>query len=268
MPFDVGEMYRKWTLDCIIDIAKEISSDFVERYLQYSDVATAEELANLKSRVGHDPDWPDQAQRKAIYGAFLGPSDGKQPQKDLSRFHDASGSVRDAAVKYAERVFDTGEEALRRAFLDTVSGLQAHLNTVEGAAVERGERQARNIFDASVSILRDKAISRAFGLPGPGNGEWPLENRNYDGRGAYLIEEVTRVLVPQGTGQITRSRFVVMQRVANRGLECIRGVTDYKDSWTDAEQKELIVKAYSWATALKDLSKTDIIPGASRTPSR
>jgi hypothetical protein len=253
MPVNIGQMYKRWALDPIIEAAKAVSVDFVERFLPYNRVRTADELADLKSRTGNDPYWPDLSQRRAIYGALLGPSDSYQIPRDASPFHEAAAGLREAAIKYSERVFDTGEPMLRQAFIDEIETLQAHLNMLEGAAVNRGDAQTRAIFEAAVEILQDPAVARAFGLPPPDNDEWPLETRNYDGKGAFLIDEITQVLAPQGTGHITRSRFIAMQRVANRGQETIDGVLAYDEDWTEDQVKELIGKAYSWATALKAL---------------
>jgi len=253
MPVDIGQMYKRWALDPVIEVAKAVSVDFVERFLPYRGVQTDNVLANLKSRTGNDPNWPDLSQRRAIYGALLGPSDSYQIPREASRFHEAAAGLREAASNYSKRVFDTGEPMLRQAFIDEIETLQAHLNMLGGAVVNRGDAQTRAIFEAAVEILRDPAVARAFGLPPPNEDEWPLEARNYDGRGAFLIDEITRVLAPQGTGHVTRSRFIAMQRVASRGQETIDGVLAYDEHSTEDEVKELIGKAYSWATALKAL---------------
>ena len=253
----VPEMYGRWTLDCVIEVARSVSLDFVSRPRQYrripEDTATA--LANFKALVGNDPDWPDQAQRAAIYGALIGDSDGRTGTDRTAQFHDASMALRVAAVKYAERVYDTGEEALRNAFLDAAVTLVSYLNRLQGRSLTLGHAQTGAIFQAAVRVLSDQEVASVFGLqPAPG-GNWPLAG-TYDGDGAYLIEEITRVLHPTTAGLLSQRQFIVMQRIAHYGSHTINWILGVIPDRRDRENANaLIQNAYSWATALRDLDR-------------
>ena len=270
---NVADMYKRWTLDGLVDTAHAISNDFVERWERYPDVpdATQVVLADLKTRTGHEPDWPNQAQRRAIYGPFLGGSDGKLGQKEPSRFLEVAGYLRDAAVRYVKRATNDGEEALRKDFMDAVSNFRTYLTTINGAAVQRGQEQARQIFDKSVAILREQAVRRAFAPLQVNDQNWPLETGDSDGNGAYLYEEITRALASRGVTPTSRARFVAMQRVANRGHECINDVAQHVAGQGQSAQqvqaeKNLITRTYLWATALENLLNFDKSPASARRP--
>ena len=75
--FNVVGIYARWALDCIVEAATAIAHDYRTRYRQYraAPAAIADVLANMKSRVGYDPAWPNAAQRAAINSPLVGPSD-------------------------------------------------------------------------------------------------------------------------------------------------------------------------------------------------
>jgi hypothetical protein len=254
----VADMYGRWTLDCVIEVARSVSLDLVSRPRHYRGIPmeTATALENFKALVGNHPYWPDQAQRAAIYGALIGDSDGRTGTDRTAQFHHASNKVRAAAIKYAERVYDTGEEMLRNAFLDAVVTLKSYLNQLQGRSVTLGNAQTRAIFQAAVGVLSDQEVARVFGLqPAPG-GNWPLAGV-YDGNGAYLLEEITRVLHPTTAGLISQRQFIVMQRITSYGWQTIAwilGQIPARDDQLNA--RALIQIAYSWATALSDLDGT------------
>jgi hypothetical protein len=66
----VSHIYGRWTLDSVIEVARCVSLDFVSRPRHYRGISegTASALENFKALVGNHPQWPDQAQRTAIYG--------------------------------------------------------------------------------------------------------------------------------------------------------------------------------------------------------
>ena len=218
----VADMYGRWTLDCVIEVARSVSLDFVSRPRHYRRIPeeTATALENFKALVGNHPYWPDQAQRAAIYGALIGDSDGRTGTDRTAQFHQASIALRAAAIAYAERVYDTGEDMLRQAFLDAAVTLKSYLNTLQGRSVTLGHAQTGAIFQAAVGVLSDQEVARVFGLPPAPGGDWPLAG-TYDGDGAYLIEEITRVLHPTTAGLMSQRQFIVMQRIAYYGSQTI-----------------------------------------------
>jgi hypothetical protein len=145
---------------------------------------------------------------------------------------------------------------LRQAFLDAAVTLMSYLNTLQGRSVTLGHTQTGTIFQAAVRVLSDQEVARVFGLPPAPGGYWPLVG-TYHGDGAYLIEEITRVLHPTTAGLIPQRQFIVMQRIAYYGSQTIDWILGGALDISDREKAKVpIQNAYSWATALRDLDRT------------
>lgn len=252
----IAEMYALCTLDCVIEAAHAVALDFVNRPRHYKKTPDniTEILGDLKARTGTDPKWPNTAQRAAIYGGFFGPSDAKPADAKNSQFHQLAAAVRQAAVAYSERVYDTGEPMLRRAFIDAAVAFRSYLETMKNGTLKRGWGQIHEIFEKALEVLRDDKIAGVFGTSPAPAGNWPL--KDYNGDGAFLIEEITRTLSGSAGGQITQQKFLVLQRVAMRGAETIFEIESKElEKLSDDEVKKLISSAYAWSTSLKGLSK-------------
>jgi hypothetical protein len=257
---DTVGIYARWTLDCVVDAATTIAQDYRTRYRQYRDVppAIAAILANMNSRVGYDPAWPNAAQRSAIYSPLIGSSDGQVNADSTSSFHQTAIGVRTAAIAYSERVYNTGEPMLRRALIEAARLFSAYLSTLSGGVVDRARQDTEFIFSSSVQVLQSAQIAQAFGLP-PAPPAWPLPRQvegdeHLDGNGAYLIQEVSRFL-KSSAGMTTQQQFLALQRVALSGARTIQSINN--GAHNIAEQvPDLIGAAYTWATALRDLEAT------------
>lgn len=115
--FPISDMYARWTLDCVVEAASAVATDFVNRPRQYTFVTDgiADALENLWYRSGTDRDYPDASKRLMIFTPLLGPSDGKVGDH-VSQFHHNSGALRERARAFTERQVQTGEDNLRQAF--------------------------------------------------------------------------------------------------------------------------------------------------------
>lgn len=252
-------IYAHWTLDCVVEAATAIAHDYRTRYRQYHaaspEIATI--LADMNSRTGYDPIWPNAAQRTAINTPLIGSSDALANGDTTSPFHQTALAVRTAAIAYAERVYDTGEAMLRQAFIDAARHFQAYLSTLSGGVVERARHDTEPIFRQSIQVLTNREIAQAFGLPPAPSNAWPLpdaitDDNYFNGDGAYLMEEVSRVL--QSPDElITQQRFVTLQRAAVSGARTIHGILHGAQFADEAMVRGLIGVAYTWATALRDL---------------
>jgi hypothetical protein len=252
-------IYARWTLDCVVEAATAVACDYRTRYRQYraASIQIAGILADMKSRTGYDPLWPNAAQRAAINTPLVGSSDALANGDANSPFHQTALAVRTAAIAYSERVYDTGEPMLRQAFIDASRQFQAYLLTLSGGVVDRARHDTEPIFIRSVEVLTSPEVAQAFGLPPAPPRAWPLPARitedNYlNGDGAYLVEEVSRVLQsPQGV--ITQQHFLTLQRAAVSGARTIERILrgDHENADVDVV-RDLIGVAYMWATALRD----------------
>ncbi len=251
----VADMYERWTLDCIIEVAQAITTNFVERPQQYRNVP--ENIANIIQdlwyRSATDPQFPDMTKRQMIFEPILGPSDSK-PGPHTSQFHMDGAALRERSRAFTERQVETGEDNLRRAFLDTAVTLRSYLETlVENRVVTIGDKQTKNIFDNATQVLLDITIAGVFGRPPSSVANWPLVG-SFDDNGARLIEEATAAL-GTSSGPISQSKFIVFQRIAHFGAETIRGVLAANLSPTTSEDIDpLIQVTYRWKTALDELS--------------
>lgn len=257
----IADMYARWTLDLICEAVHAIASDFVNRPRQYTSLPgdtapgnTPVILEDFWYRSGTDPTFPDFAKRQLIFTPLLGPSDGRAGEHG-SQFHDNSSALRERARAFTERQVETGEENLRRAFLDEVATFKSYLSTLVGnTVVENGDRQTRGIFEAAVSVLFDNAVSGVFGRPPATTQGWPLDSKSLEDNGARLIEEVSNTL-QLTDGIVTQSQFIVMQRIALYGAGTLSGVLSADIAPKNlSENDPLIQVAYSWKTALDALT--------------
>jgi hypothetical protein len=253
----IPDIYARWTLDCVVEAALAIAIDYRTRYRQYRDVPTdvARLLADMKSKVGADPKWPNKDQRTAMTLPLLGPSDADTDTEVSGPFCEAAKAVRAAAIAYSERVFNTGEPMLRQAFVDAARHFYAYLTTLDGSVVTNADEDTKPIFEKSGKVLSDEGVAKAFGLPPAPSDSWPVPDRiedrgggYLDGNGAYLVEEVARVL-QDGKG-IAQQQFLALQRAAVAGARTINGVLHKQQE--DADPARLIGDAYTWSTALRD----------------
>jgi hypothetical protein len=259
--FNIVGIYARWTLDCVVEAATAIAQDYRTRYRQYRDVPKdiATILADMKSRMGYDPAWPNSAQRAAMNTPLLGSSDAQANADTTSPFHQIALNVRTAAIAYSERVFDTGEPMLRQAFIDAARSFKAYLSTLSGGVVGRATHDTEPIFKESIKVLTSREVAQAFGgLPPAPPAAWPIpdpitDDKYLNGDGAYLMEEVSRVLQPPD-GLVTQQHFLAQQRAAVSGARTIQRILqEDQENEDESNIKSLIGVAYTWATALRDM---------------
>lgn len=257
----VAELYPRWTLDVVVRLVEEgIAIDFVKRPRQYKEVPPdiAEILENFWFRSGTDPGFPNLQKREMILFPILGQSDGVLGEH-TSEFHMVSTALRGAATAFTTRVFDTGEENLRQAFRDAAITFRSYLRPFEdNAAVANGKRQIRNMFDGAVRVLLNRQVTGVFGRPPADTANWPLGS-SFDENGALVIKYVSEALETT-MGPVSKSQFIVMQRIADFGERTIRGLLE-ADFDTAGPIDELIQFTYRWYTALMELRSMGITTG-------
>jgi mersacidin/lichenicidin family type 2 lantibiotic len=242
----IGELYARWALDVVVDLAYHLSNDFIQRPRHYRKIPedVASFLSDLRVASGSRPDLPDGNDRAAIYGALL----------DRTEVRAAGAALREAATIYSRQASDKGTNILRQDFVDRAITLRTHLTTLAGSALAAGHQRTSGIFAKATRVLTCDEVARVFGLlPAPG-GAWPL-NGVYSDDGAYLIEEVFRTLLqPMPIFSTTPQKFVVFQRVAHYGSLTLAGVVDDPAPWDKTDGIEVLIhSAYGWATAADDL---------------
>ncbi|MBU3032265.1 hypothetical protein [Paracoccus marinaquae] len=260
----IGAIYARWTLDCISESARAVALDFTRRPRQYKRVPeqTALAIEELWYAYGNAPGFPDRDQRSMICVPLVGPCATKEDDMD-SQFRKSAASLRDRAWDFSNRQVTTGEDNLRRAFLDDLIPFRSYLESMqENAVVNNGARQLDKLFQTSVGILKDDMVASVFGRPAPTIADWPLGN-SFDETGSRLMEEISLAL-DGDKPKMTQSRFLVLQRIAFHGAKTIANALTQDLEPGDPEKADpLIGTAYSWKTAIDALGSK---PAEARKP--
>lgn len=242
----IGELYARWALDVVPELAYHVSNDFIQRPRHYREIPEdiASFMSELRVAAGSKPDLPDANDRSAIYGAFL----------DRTEVRAAGAAVREAATVYSRVASEKSAGILRQDFVDRAITLRTHLATLEGRALSVGHRRIVGLFAKATQVLTCSEIARVFGLPPAPKDAWPLDGA-YSGEGADLIEEIFRTLLqPMPIFSTTPQKFVVFQRVAHYGSLTLARVLEDVDGWDKTDRIEALIRdAYGWATAADDL---------------
>lgn len=256
----IADLYGRWALNPLVDVARTIAYDVVVRPQNYRDLPDdiMEILANFRFKLGFDPDWPDAFQRtlnfKVLYQVSL-----------------ASPPVRAVALRYGQIDVDQNAQILD-VLRDAVAGARAQLAPLEGQALAMVSRESRAIFERSVRLFQEPQIAKAFGLPPAPADDWPLGG-NFNGGGAYLVAEIVRTLretarlggvyrrigrenpadrplVPLVSVALPQDKFIKLQKAAYFGSMTLSKLLL---SESDADDLALLSSAYKWTKALQTL---------------
>jgi hypothetical protein len=142
-PTVTANLYEIWTLDNLSDLGPTSGAVFEANPQQFKGVPPdlADTLAKLRYLAGYSDEHLNAAQQQALVGPLLGASDGTSHTDETSAFHDAARGLRQAAVDFVQRSFDTGERQLRNAFRDAAKSFRAHLRILEGAVTASAARR-------------------------------------------------------------------------------------------------------------------------------
>ncbi len=85
---ELGLMYKRWTLDCVVTIAHAVAVDFSDRPELYRQVADdiAAKLTELQASYGFQANFPDMPIRQRLMKPVFGESDGHGSGNDGSAF--------------------------------------------------------------------------------------------------------------------------------------------------------------------------------------
>jgi hypothetical protein len=270
-PHQIAGLYFYAMLDCLIDLARDVSRDFFDRPHLYTDVANAqikEEsasiapiLAKLHIRYGSDEYLLSKLQRQQIYAAIFGPVNSYGMNGD-SNFARLRNDLVNACAAFAERVYDTGVDMLRERVRSAHRPFQEYLTGFLGDSIRwsREETLASLTEEVVYPILRTRGIAAVFGISTPAREEWPYVE---DANGDKLAEEIAKQLNESAhTSELrehvlptlTRDRLSNLQRAALRGAEAIATSIDFDESSIDADLSRLISQCYTWGSALMGLN--------------
>jgi hypothetical protein len=257
----IGRLYGFWAFNFLIDIARAIADDFVERPQHYRTVPEQlTSLSGFRTLLGSHPDWPDSQQRIALF-RILG---------DVCL---AGVPLREAALAYVDTGTEVNRDLLLDAFHDAARSYRDEMKTLEGPSLETSCHQIGLIFNNAVQLFQSDAIMRVFGLtPAPKDDSWPIAGplkreglnlapeliRTLDAGNAarMLVGGPTRELAGGHKSKpikisMTPTKFVHLQQTAWYGASSISGAMAVSDGQDDL--LPLIGHTYKWTKALQKL---------------
>src|SRR5690242_13642426 len=112
----LADLYGRWALNPLVDIARAIAYDVVVRPQNYRDLPedVARILTDFRFKLGSDPDWPDAFQRTLSF-------------KVLCKVSLASPPVRAVALRYGQHSDGDRNAQILDALRDAVAGVRAQL---------------------------------------------------------------------------------------------------------------------------------------------
>jgi hypothetical protein len=243
-------MYKRWTLDCVVNIAYAVSVDFSQRPELYQDVSddTADKLTELQSGFGFEANFPNVNTRQILMIPIFGESDGHGSGNDASTFQTFRLPVLAAAADFSENAQPTAFPMLRERVRSSIVPFRTHMVDLKGASINQTQKRTNFIFEIARSILKDPKVSVVFGINSNIDQAWPLEST--DPQGAKLVEKITTQLTGLPYGVISKEMFVRMQRIAEKGDLSIRIIIDQDIENPEFNLDPLISELYAWGSDL------------------
>ena len=252
-PSLIGELYARWTLDCLIEIGYAVSMDFVARPQLYLSDDVPESIVDLRMSYGTDPTFPNTAQRQMMLTPVFGKSDGHTPDASTGTapFHVARKKLIDACISFSERAVDTGVAMLLERIRSALVPLRAHLEGLNGRSLRLSSQQIQTVSNTAIDILKATEVARVFSVS-PADDKWPFES--IDPNGAKLIENAgSKLALPQDC-TLSYTRFILLQRVAQEGARTLPLVLT-TDPTSEQALLALITHGYTWGTSLRDFQQ-------------
>jgi hypothetical protein len=260
-------LYFYSLLDCLVDLAHAVSLDFFERPQLYTkladdpgaELAEAQRIATLRSRLGREETLPSKEQRQEIFGALFA---GAEQVNGVANFARLRDDLVAAVTAYSESLFEKGEPMLRERAARTAVPLRLYLVKRTGASTTWSKQGALDVLAEGFAypILRNAGVAAVFGLTPP-VAEWPYVE---DPNGDQLVEEISgrlprisrRLGYADANGTpLTSERFSNLQRAAIAGEEAIAAIVGFSDP-KDASALDALIKiVYIWGSALHDVQR-------------
>jgi len=252
-PSLIGQLYARWTLDCLIEIGYAVSADFVSRPQLYLSDDVPESIVDLRMSYGTDPRFPNTAQRQMMLTPVFGRSDGHTPDASIGTapFHVARKKLIDACISFSERAVDTGVAMLLERIRSALVPLRAHLEGLNGISLRLSSQQIQTISNTVIDILKAPEVARVFSVS-PADDKWPFDS--VDPNGAKLVENVgSKLTLPQDC-TLSYTKFILLQRVAQEGARTLPLVLT-TDPTSEQALLGLITHGYTWGTSLRDFQQ-------------
>lgn len=263
----LGDMYARWTLDCLVEIAHTISDDYFSNPEFYQGVDAPDDIVDLWLSYGSVKNFPNKDQRFTLAGAIFGTSDGYSMKGAMSApampgtvmpgtappatampgtampVNDAFHQNRDALFKacIAAQTATSAEsrDGLNQQVLQALPNFQSYLGGFPGKAARVAYNQIKAVSQTSFAVLRSGTVSSRFiGSHSHISDDWPLQKS--DPNGDKLIAECASKFKTAGSNM--SKDFPTLRALARAGAEALDSIVQ---PTTDLDK--LISKTYSWA---------------------
>lgn len=249
-PTFLADMYARWTLDCLIEIAHAVSIDYFSSPEYYQGEDTPDDIVTLWLAYGSAVGLPRGAQRHLMAAAIFGDSDGYPGPQSATMQNDSFHQNRDPLFSACIAV-QTASAAQARPGLEqqvalSLTTFRNYLIAFRGKATRLAYEQLRLISDLSYEILRSESVASRFigKRRDPISKDWPL--RQDDPAASILIPEILSQLTVDGVDP--KLQFPVLRAVAQSGNDALEQILKVPSKNLD----ELIQKTYSWATFVQN----------------
>lgn len=246
----VGDMYSRWTLDCLVEIAHAVSIDYVARPEFYRGTDVPDNIADLWSSYGYQRNYPNRGQRSDLNGPVFGASDGYTAPKGVTPVADKFRQYRDplfkACIAYTERTTSDATSGLKNGVIQAMKFFPQYLRNFEGNSIQSTYEQEVFVSDLSFQVLRSGTVSGAFGVSPAPSSTWPLDSD--DQRGAQLVNAITDALQLKDMA-LTQEKFTKLRAMAQDGRDALEATLE-DDPTGDANFEDLVEKVYAWAKSV------------------
>jgi hypothetical protein len=243
----IGDMYARWVLDCVVEMAYAVSVDFVARPDFYKGSDVPEGIAELRSAYGYARDYPNKSQRQDLNSPVFGLSDGYAPDSGTDKFRALRRPLFDACIAYSERSVDVAAQKLKQRVLSALDPFPPYLRNFDGESIKLTYKQVKSLSDLSYKVLTSKSVAHVFGVDQPPDATWPLDAN--DPKGSQLVRSIGERLQPKDA-VFNEEKFGRLRRMAQEGRDALEAILT--NTTTDQSFENLVTRVYTWAISIKD----------------
>jgi len=237
----LGDMYARWTLDCLVELAHAISDDYFSSPEFYQGVAAPDDIIDLWLSYGAAKNFPNKDQRHTLAGAIFGASDGYSATNGMATndaFHQNRAPLFKACIAAQTATSAESRDGLNQQVVQALPNFQSYLGGFPGTAAKVAYEQIKAVSQTSFAILRSDTVSSRFiGTHAHISEEWPLQTS--DPNGDKLVAECLSKF--KGAGNMPKD-FPTLRAQAPAGKEALDTIVQKQ---TDLD--DLVSKTYSWA---------------------
>jgi hypothetical protein len=238
----LGDMYARWTLDCLTEIAHTISDDYFSSPEFFQGNDAPDDIVDLWISYGTAKNFPNRDQRYTLAGSIFGASDGysvKGATPPTDAFHQNRDVLFKACIAAQTATSADSREGLNQQVRQALLPFQSYLGGFPGKAARVAYDQIKAVSDTSFAMLRSNTVSSRFiGSHAPIADGWPIQTS--DANGDKLISECASKFKTDKSGMPTD--FPTLRALARAGKEALESIVQPK---TDLDG--LVSKTYSWA---------------------